>query len=250
MIAIASSRRARTSRPRSASASDGSPSGCRPRRHPAQRATVSGDEVNAALIGTPYVVSSGKLTVAVTAPGYLPYSSELDVPEGGSADIDVHLTPDPSAQPCPEGRERIQGACVLHCAAGLVARGDECVAALPPSSAPAATPMLTRAIAGIAIGGVGVVLAGLGAYFGAEALSKNSDSTPYCNVGGVKNACYGAGVSLRSDAVHDATLSTILIGVGAASVAGGLTLWITAPSAKASASVGFDGRYFHVGGVF
>jgi hypothetical protein len=119
-----------------------------------------------------------------------------------------------------------------------------------PPPPPAHGGLRPRAIVGLAIAGAGVVTAGVGAFFGAAALSKNSDSTPYCNVGGVKNDCYGPGVSLRSDAVSDATVATVLVSVGVVAVAGGVVLWLTTPSSGPSATVGFDGRMLRVGGTF
>jgi hypothetical protein len=142
------------------------------------------------------------------------------------------------------------------------AEGDKKTYAVPalvdaPKVAPDLPPpdirsrgMSTRAIAGLAIAGGGVLAAGVGAFFGATALSKKSDSSPYCNVGGVKDDCYGQGVSLRSDAVSDATLSSVLVGVGAAAVVGGVVLWLTAPSANMTATVGFDGRILRLRGTF
>jgi hypothetical protein len=125
--------------------------------------------------------------------------------------------------------------------------------AVLPASAPDAqasgSKPTGRLVASIAVAGAGVVLVGVGAYFGATAISKNNESASYCGVNGQKDDCYGKGIGLRGDAVTDATISTVLIGVGVAAIAGGAVLWLTAPAASAPA-VGFDGRMLQLRGTF
>ena len=119
-----------------------------------------------------------------------------------------------------------------------------------PATTSAHEQMRPRAVAGLAIAGVGVVLVGIGLAFGASAISQNNSSAAYCDVGGVKDDCYGQGVTLRNDAVNNARVSTLLLGVGAVAVAGGVVLWLTSPSSTLTATVGFDARGLHVGGTF
>jgi hypothetical protein len=219
------------------------------RAPPDVHVTISGEDLNPALVGAPYIVSPGKLTVAVTAPGYAPYRADVEVSEGGSTEVDVQLAREQRPEPsCGAGMERVQGTCVQKCAPGFVTHGGECVPAEGAASPPAR--VSAQGVAGIALGGGGVVLLAVGAYFGATALARNADSAPYCGVGGVKDACYGSGPGLRSEAVHDATIATTLLAVGAASAVAGVVLWVTAPSSKARASVGFDGRLLQIGGAF
>jgi hypothetical protein len=116
------------------------------------------------------------------------------------------------------------------------------LAASPPPAPPGRDRGSLRAKGAVALAGAGALAAGLGAYFGAEALSKNGEARPYCGVGGVKNACYGAGVTLRDDAVRDATASTVLLSAGGAGIVAGLVLWLTAPRPPSATTVGFDGR--------
>jgi hypothetical protein len=86
---------------------------------PNPRVQVSGEDVNVALLGTPYFVSPGRVTVTVTATGFVPYKSDVEVREGESADINVHLEPDTTA-PCRELQERVGGACAPACAGGKI----------------------------------------------------------------------------------------------------------------------------------
>jgi hypothetical protein len=178
--------------------------------------------VDAAVYGVLVPIDGGRHTIESSAPGKKSKTETVTVgPEGDKKTYGVPtLTDAPKVAPD----------------------------APPPGLEPRG--MSTRAVAGLVIAGGGILAAGVGAFFGATALSKDSDASPYCNVGGVKDNCYGQGVSLRSDAVSDATLSSVLVGVGAAAVVGGVVLWLTAPSANATATVGFDGRVLRVRGTF
>jgi serine/threonine-protein kinase len=87
--------------------------------------------------------------------------------------------------------------------------------------------MSSRKVAALIVGGAGVVAVGVGGVFGLEAISKNSDSKANgCN----GNVCNAAGFATRHDAQTDATISDVLMGVGAAALVGGVVLWIIAPS--------------------
>ena len=110
----------------------------------------------------------------------------------------------------------------------------------------------TRTIAGLAIAGVGVVSVGVGSYFGVAAIGKNHDanSNGSCGINGQPDGCNSLGVSLRSTALTDGTVSTVLIVAGAAAVVGGGVLWLTDPRSKAQATVGFDGRMLRLAGSF
>lgn len=79
---------------------------------------------------------------------------------------------------------------------------------------------------GLVTAGVGVVAVGLGTYFGFDAISKNNTSN---HTGCNGDACSGAGYTTREDARTAATASTVLLVVGGALAAGGLSLWLLAP---------------------
>jgi len=186
---------------------------------------IDGQPVDAAAFGVAVPMDAGKHTLEATAPDHVPFKGEITV--GGSAEQKTTTVPE--------------------------------LAAAPKAAPPPETPRVEesrglggRKVAALIVGGVGIAAIGVGAYFGVTALGKNSDSSPYCNLGGVKNNCYGAGVTDRNDAVSDASLSTILLGAGAAAVIGGAVLFLTAPSSSSApaASVGFDGRMVSVAGRF
>jgi hypothetical protein len=185
---------------------------------------IDGQPVDAAAFGVAVPMDAGKHTLEATAPDRVTFTGEVTV--GGDAEQKTTTVPElaaaPKVAPLPE-TPRVEES---HGLGG-------------------------RRIAALAIAGAGVVSLGVGAFFGATALGKNSDSSPYCNQGGVKNNCYGAGISDRNDAVSDATLSTVFLGAGAAVVIGGAVLFLTAPSSSTpSATVGFDGRMMRLTGSF
>ena len=177
--------------------------------------------VDAAALGVPVPVDGGAHAIEATAPGKTARTESVSVKAEGDNQT-YKLAPLPDA-PLQEAN------------AGDAARSGK---------------MRPRAVLGLAVAGAGVIASGIGAYFGVTALSKNSDSAPYCNVGGVKDNCYGMGVTLRNDAVNDATISTVLLSAGVAAVIGGIVLWITTPSSDNAATVGFYGRELRVGASF
>ncbi|MBW2526191.1 MAG: tetratricopeptide repeat protein [Deltaproteobacteria bacterium] len=81
-------------------------------------------------------------------------------------------------------------------------------------------------VAGIVVGGLGLVGLGVGAGFGAMAKSKHDDSEAYCDPTG----CDPAGLELIDDAQVAGNVSTGLFIGGAALLAGGIVLIVTAPS--------------------
>jgi len=97
----------------------------------------------------------------------------------------------------------------------------------PPSS------WSTQRTVALTVGGAGVVGLVIGGIFGAQAISKNSDSKAYC-MQASPDLCYPQGLSLRSDAQSAATVSTAAFVAGGALAAGGIVLWLTAPSSKAT----------------
>jgi serine/threonine-protein kinase len=190
---------------------------------------LDGALVEPAVYGVAVPVDGGSHAIEATATGKAPLEGSVNI--------------------APEADQKTYTLPVLADAAVAPPASLSAAAAVPAGRA-ASSHLTTRAITGIAIAGVGVVLAGVGTYFGVAALGKKSDSAPYCGADGQKDDCFGPGVGLRSDAVSDATVSSVLLGVGAAAVASGVVLWVTAPSPGAQATVGFDGHMLRLGGTF
>lgn len=84
----------------------------------------------------------------------------------------------------------------------------------------------------IVVGSIGVVGLGVGSAFGLMAKSTYDKSDPHC----LANHCDSPGHDFRQSALSKATVSDIAFGVGAAAIAGGVVLWLTAPKAEPSSA--------------
>ncbi len=188
---------------------------------------LDGAPVERALWGHPVAVDPGAHFVVASSPAFRPWQGEFTIDhDAQSVTIEIpRLAPvSPLAAPLFPSQE---------------------------SPAPSGRPRgsLQRPLA-VAVGGLGVVGLGLGAYFGVTALSKNAASASECGVGGVKDDCYPTAAALRREAVGDATASTVFRAVGGVAVAAGLVLWLTAPSQRAVAGVELGPRGLRVEGTF
>ena len=99
--------------------------------------------------------------------------------------------------------------------------------ASPPGDDAAARSNATRRWIGIGVAGAGVVGIGIGAVFGAIALSKLSESNDGpCDTG---NHCTPAGLELRHQSGSATTGATISFAAGAAALAAGIGIYLTTP---------------------
>jgi hypothetical protein len=151
-------------------------------------------------LGTAVPVDAGEHVIEVTAPGRKKWTAKVQV-EAGGVNVAVNI-PD-----------------------------------LPPETKPEVSTAEGGAwgpqrIAGVAIGGAGLVGLVVGAVFGAQAISKNSASKAACSPTDA-SFCNDMGVTLRQDAKAAGTVSTVGLAVGGVLVAGGVVLVLTAPVAKA-----------------
>jgi hypothetical protein len=180
--------------------------------------------VDPTVYGVAVPVDAGSHAISATAPGRRTWTNDLVMDkEAEKRTVEVPSLVDENAvTPPPAG------------AASQPVTRDEPTTAPPNEESHGRS---ARGVVGLVIAGVGVVGLGVGAGFGIAALGKQSDSDAYCGKGGAgANECFGDGVSLRSDAVSSANVSTIFFAAGAALVAGGLVLWLTAPSSSAATS--------------
>jgi serine/threonine-protein kinase len=109
---------------------------------------------------------------------------------------------------------------------------------LAPSASPPAPPSApsTQRIAGIFVGGAGVVVTGVGLAFGAVAKSKNDEArADFCTA----VACKQRGVDLLAQADSAAVASTVLVSIGAAALVGGAFLFFTGREDKARRAAAF-----------
>jgi hypothetical protein len=100
-------------------------------------------------------------------------------------------------------------------------------------------------VVGLATAGAGVVSLGIGSYFGLQAKSQYDQSN---RSGCSGDNCTKAAASIRGGAVSAGNTATALFVVGGALLAGGLVLWLVAPSAGGDGGVGVTHVAFGPGG--
>jgi hypothetical protein len=180
-----------------------------------------GVRVDAGAIGAPVAVNPGEHTATAKAAGHVDRTVTMTLAEGQHREIvlDVgdpvqatEVPPNPYAPPAPVAPTNDDRR------SGLWAT----IVATPRNEVAAAL------VAG------GVVSAVVGGGFGIAAIGKNSDSNAngHCDASG----CDPTGVQLRDSALSDATVSTVLFGVGLAAIAGGAALYVTAPKPAVTAA--------------
>lgn len=196
-----------------------------------------GEAVRDAQWGTQVAVDPGKHTIEASAPGKKTWTLTQDIAGAGtSTTVHVEALADAPADTAPVGPATLPNT--------------------PPATAPEAPPSSPSPLktVGLIVGGVGVAGLVVGSIFGAEALSKNSSANSgHCGSSfGGTNQCDSTGVGLRNDAVSAGNVSTIAFIAGGVLAAGGVTLWLVAPSGhvQAAPAVGSNGGGFLVRGDF
>jgi hypothetical protein len=193
------------------------------------RVSRDGEDVPAAIWGTPIPVDPGSHEVRVTAPGRKAWKANVvTAGEGATATITVPvLEPDTEAPGPPASAPSL---------APVPAPAS--LPVTPPSPAETGSTGRGQRILALAMGGAGVVGLGIGSYYGVSALSrKNEENAANGCPNGSSGACYSNGVTISREAVNDGTIASIALGVGAAAVVGAAVLWLTAPSGAPSVSV-------------
>lgn len=171
-----------------------------------------GDAVDESQWGNALPVDPGKHVVEVTAPGKEPWKWESDVQ--GSTPVKVEVPPLKDGPAAPAG------------SASATSSSPAPEAGLPTQK--------KIAIGAAALGVAGLVLGGV---TGSLTLAKVSDSNKTCaKLGDGTFRCDAPGGALRDDAKGLATISTIGFIAGGVLAAGGVVLWLTAPSSSPPAS--------------
>jgi hypothetical protein len=170
--------------------------------------------VGNAEFGIPVPADPGIHTVAASAPGRKPWSSQVRVPpEVGLTSVTVPVL------------DKAELGDSLHDQAQASAQPEG-----PASDRPSGQ---TQRTLGIVTASAGVVVLGVGTYFGLHAKQTYDNASPDCP----NNACDGAGRLARSDANSQATVATVLFPVGLAAVAAGVVLYVVAPRASSPSGV-------------
>lgn len=187
---------------------------------PGLKITRSGADITAA-VGVATPVDPGMERLTAEAPGYEPWTSEISMAGEGTT-ITVEIPPlvkKPEPPPVEEVRPP-----------------PDVVLPPPPPPATPPPPGRTRRIVGVTLGVVGLAAIGGGVALGMSAQTANDDAIDAC--GGDIRDCRGGTLEaqgLVDKARSRALFSTIAFAAGGVAVAGGLVLYLTAPSGDGGA---------------
>ncbi len=166
--------------------------------------------------GVALPTDAGQHVLEASAPGRKTWSSKVAITgEGANVSVDVPV---------------------------LDALTETASPSLPPAPAAATTPVTpaesphashTQRTMSFIAGGIGVVGLGLGTYFTVNASGKKSDSLKHCETN-QPNLCDSTGVGLRNQALSSARLATAFMIGGGVLLAGGVVLYLMAPSSGPS----------------
>ncbi|MFO0586699.1 MAG: hypothetical protein U0441_04140 [Polyangiaceae bacterium] len=171
-----------------------------------------GDVVDESQWGNALPVDAGKHVVEVTAPGRVAWKWEADVQGTTPAKVEVPAL-----------------------VASATASTATATASGAPTTAPTESGMATQKKIAIGAGALGVAGLVLGGVTGVLTLGKVADSNKTCaKLDDGTFRCDAAGGALRDDAKSLSTISTIGFIAGGVLAAGGVVLWLTAPSGAPS----------------
>lgn len=174
--------------------------------------TLDGEPIAAGKLGKELRVDPGPHELAYRVKG-AKKTKTLAIERGGAREVDLEL---------PKKGE-----------AGEPADGDSkpppTDESKPPPDVPLAHPGRTRRIAGGALMGAGVIGLGIAGYLAFDARDTyNTALDAHCM--GAKDMCSAEGLQLTGDARSRANVATVISIAGVALAAGGIVLYLTAPS--------------------
>jgi hypothetical protein len=190
--------------------------------------TRDGSPVEPAALGAALPIDPGQHVIEATEPGKQKWSKTVDV--GASAarvTVDIPpLTDEPASARATTPTN------------GATSSSSVAAETTPPPAVSVGTGSSQRTIA-VVVGAVGLAGLGAGTYFGLKASSNWTDAKAGCTR--FPAGCSDASVNQGNDAKSNGNLSTIAFAIGAAGVAGGIVLWVTAPKTKAEPQMAIVG---------
>jgi hypothetical protein len=198
--------------------------------------TRDGELVGPPQWGLSIPADEGEHTIAAKAPGHAPWQTVAVVKgEGTTATVTVPAltaqAPETPAETKPET------------GAPVSTKTAETKDAIPGSGLG-----MQRTLA-IVAGGIGVVGLGVGTVFGLKSKSNHDDAEKYCD----GSSCTDArGVTAGNDAYAAGNVATVGMVVGVLGLAGGVTLWLTAPASNGAPAtqVGLGLGHLHIKGAW
>ena len=201
-----------------------------------------GSPLPSALVGSPVPFDPGAHTLRIVVEGKEPWETKITVPaQGGTLDVQVpSLLPGKTPGPVPTDTAPVGTGAPTG--TGPAGTGAPTATVTPTgtaadTSAPVASPRPWQKPLGIAAAAAGVAGLGVGVAFGFVAKS-TFDSSNESDCVAKTDACNANGLKTRATAVDQGNIGTILGIAGAVVGAGGLALWIFAPSAPAAPATG------------
>jgi len=167
-----------------------------------------GETVSNAELGIEVPVDPGVHKLEASAPGYLPWTKDVTISPGA----------------------RVESVVIPV----LTARPVAPAAAAQPAIAVDTKDGNTQRTIGLIVAGGGLLAAGIGGIFGLRAFSTNDDALTHCRNAADATRCDATGLSLTDEARTQATISTVLVTIGSAALAGGLVLFAIAPRAPSN----------------
>jgi hypothetical protein len=196
---------------------------------------VNGEQVPPAVIGIERPTDPGNHQVEASAPGYLPASAAVRLPDGGSETVTLRLQPDPNAA---AGAPPVAGPPPPMAPQGAAMGpppqqpGPAPAPTDPGADAPSGGGNKTLAFVALGVGGAGLIA---GSITGLMAMSKTKDLEDLCDA---EKVCRNEDSFDEYDSANNlATISTIAFGVGIVGVGAGVILLVTSggksePAAK------------------
>jgi hypothetical protein len=178
--------------------------------------TIDDQPIGAAAYGTPMPVDPGDHVLRATSAGLLPFRESFHVAPG-APDLTLQV---PSTKSWQSAGSALPTESQPSKPEGAAERPS------PSATAPA------RRTVGFVVGGVGVALAGVGAFFGIRAFSEKDDAAKACGA----TFCTPAGSAATSAMRTDETVSTVGVIAGAAAFGVGLYLVLATKGSEPGAS--------------
>jgi len=192
--------------------------------------TRDGIAVGEAGFGAAVPVDPGEHVVKATAPGRQAWSHSVTAAaDGQTATVTV-----PALGAAPKGAEPEAGS-------GEHGPASTSGAGTPSKEGSSGSSGTAQLVAGVVVGGVGLVGLVIGTVLGVQAKSRESDSEAYCAPAD-PTRCVQEGVDLIDRARTAATISNVGFIAGGVLVVGGLVLVLTAPSGSDDAASGSSAR--------
>lgn len=218
-----------------------------------------GTLVGGASYGTAIPVDPGSHKISATAPGKLPWETQVQTSEGKTARVSIPRDlPNAPVAAAPAPAVPI----------GPPAQPAPAAPPPPPSGVTSSSfttesfpsPVTeergsTQRTLGWIVTGLGAAGLGVGGAFGISSISNRDEARQYCT----GDVCNAQGVELRGDAIRDGNVATVAMIAGGATLAGGLLLVLTAPKGpskedtakiRATPSVAHNGGGLSLQGTF